>query len=394
MHLLRDLPISRKLGLSALAALILLGSMYWSARTDLATVAAEQHRAAQAAGAERRIADVLLVGAHMQAIGRQVPTMQELPRLAAALREVGTETAHAHAILQGVRHGGVDATAASDLAAAGSTLDRFAAVLRQAGAMRHKIVRDRGRNLIQAWPTFQFSLTSFATELANGGMVASGVEGVAAGLSGTGTAASVAPGGPPGAAGAGVSEAGASEAGVSGAGGAHASAADSAAARAPGAHAAPPTAAEVAATAAKAKAAAAIATAIHRFNAYRLAMARMQNAALLFLATGNRGAANAVDDGVNASNKAMKSLLASGIPASTQSDAKTVGMLGIGISRAAQAAVKQSIVLDHFVAGPVTMMDRSMQTSLTAASGELARQARVATLAATRAQFAAQRRLA
>jgi methyl-accepting chemotaxis protein len=354
MHLLRDLSIGRKLGLSALAALLLLGGMYWSARTDLMTVARQQRRAEDALQAQRAVGEALLVGARMQAIGQRIPTVQILPHLAVRLREIGKETARGHKILQAVRDGGADETAQSYLTAAGTTLDRFAAVLRAAATMRRTIVLQRGRDLIQARPTFEFSMTSFAKELADGGTVANGVDGVTAGLPGAGTEAL--PGGAP--------------------------------AVLPGGGT-PVPAAPAAATAK----AAMIARALRRFDAYRLAMAHMQNAALLFLATGNLGAANAVDDGVAASVRAMKALLASGIPASTQSDAQTVGMLGTGIAHAAQAAVGRTITLDKFVAGPVRMMERNMAASLAAASRELARQAMSARLAAHAAQTAAQRRL-
>ncbi len=354
MHLLRDLSIGRKLGLSALAALLLLGGMYWSARTDLATVAGQQRRAEQALQAQRAVGEALLVGARMQAIGQRIPTVQIVPHLAAHLRDVDMEAARGHKILQSVRDGGADETAQTYLAAAGTTLDRFAAVLRAAGAMRRTIVLQRGRDLIQARPTFEFSLSSFAKELARGGTVANGVEGVTAGLPGAG--AEALPGGAP--------------------------------AVLPGGGTPAP-----AATPSPAASVAVIARAMRRFDAYRLAMARMQNAALLFLATGNLGAANAVDDGVAESDRAMKALLASGIPASTQSDAQTVGMLGTGIARAAQAAVGRTITLDKFVAGPVSMMEHNMATSLAAASRELSRQAAAARLAAHQAQSAAQQRL-
>ncbi|MDE2581073.1 MAG: HAMP domain-containing protein, partial [Rhodospirillales bacterium] len=125
----------------------------------------------------------------------------------------------------------------------------------------------------------------------------------------------------------------------------------------------------------------------------RLALSRVQNAALRFLATGNLAAANAVDDGMQAADQAAKSWLGSGIPASLGDQARAVGIMGAAVSRAAQDAVKRTLALDRFVAGPVATTKRSMVGSLDAALHHLVRQARAATQAATQVQDAAQRRL-
>ncbi|MGH7153487.1 MAG: hypothetical protein ACREF3_06115, partial [Acetobacteraceae bacterium] len=63
-----------------------------------------------------------------------------------------------------------------------------------------------------------------------------------------------------------------------------------------------------------------LATARNAFTRYQLAMARMQNAALLFLATGNRGAANEVQNAANDAEARMTAALAVGLPQSTLDD--------------------------------------------------------------------------
>jgi methyl-accepting chemotaxis protein len=345
MRMLRDLSIGRKLGLSALGALVLLGAMYWSAHADLVTVTAQQRRAERAVQVQLAIGQALQVGARMQAVGGNIRTIQRLPKLAAALAAINAEAARADAILTRVTQGGVDAATATDLMAAGTMLDRFAVVLRQEGALRRTLLRGRGRDLMEAWPALQTRLKALAGGLAAGGTAAIGGDGVTAGLH---------------------------------LGGAPAQGGDRGASSA----AAPPAGGD-----------AALAETIRRFGAYRLALSRVQNAALRFLATGNLAAANAVDDGMQAADQAAKSWLGSGIPASLGDQARAVGIMGAAVSRAAQDAVKRTLALDRFVAGPVATTKRSMVGSLDAALHHLARQARAATQAATQVQDAAQRRL-
>ncbi len=85
------------------------------------------------------------------------------------------------------------------------------------------------------------------------------------------------------------------------------------------------------------------------FDAYQLAMARVQNAALLFLATGNAGAINAVADGVEAAEGRMNELLALPLPAAIQSDAKVPQILGQGIARAAKEVIAGARRVNGFV---------------------------------------------
>jgi methyl-accepting chemotaxis protein len=351
MRLLRDLSIGRKLGLSALVALLLLGAMFGSARTGLATLAAQQDRAARAFTAQRRIAAALQAGSEMAAIGRQMPAVQLQTRLAADLKRAGAATAAGQAALQAAMRVDLNPAMQGDLTAAASTLDRFDVVLRAAGAMRAKVLHTRGAGLIQARPAFDASLSAFAAELANGGVAVDVIPGMNDA--------------PPGAA-SGTGPAGGSVAGGTGA-------------ASPATPAGPSPAV--------------LARAGRRLDHYRILMGQVENTALLFLATGNFVAADNLSHVIAAADASMAALHASGIPPAMQSDAATVAMLGTGMARAAEATVQQTLALDHFIAGPLSLTERSMTASLHAASRTCDRQVAAARLAAARTAIAAQQRL-
>ncbi len=126
---------------------------------------------------------------------------------------------------------------------------------------------------------------------------------------------------------------------------------------------------------------------------YQLAMARMQNAALLFLATGNRGAANEVRDAATDAEGRMAALLASGLPDATVGDARVVDTLGKGIQDAAQQVLDQSTRLDEFVDGTVEAANQAMSQRLTAAAQALADRADAAHAEAIQAQLSARKQI-
>jgi len=71
------------------------------------------------------------------------------------------------------------------------------------------------------------------------------------------------------------------------------------------------------------------------FAGYALAMDKLQNAALTFLATGNSIAANEVKDGKIAAEARMAALLGAAVDDGIKADARTVDMLGKGVGQAA-----------------------------------------------------------
>ena len=134
-------------------------------------------------------------------------------------------------------------------------------------------------------------------------------------------------------------------------------------------------------------------TAGNALTEYRLAMARIQNAALLFLATGNRGAANEVTDAITQAEKQMSALIRSGLPAETVTDARVMGTIGRGIQDAAQQVVDQTVHLDEFVDTTVQAANQAMSQRLTAAAQVLAERADAAHAEATEAKLSSWRRI-
>ena len=134
-------------------------------------------------------------------------------------------------------------------------------------------------------------------------------------------------------------------------------------------------------------------TAGNALTGYRLAMARIQNAALLFLATGNRGAANEVADAINQAKKQLAALIDTGLPAQTVTDARVMGTIGKGIQDAAQQVVDQTTHLDEFVDGTVEAANRTMSQRLTAAAQVLAERADSAHAEATEAKLSSWRQI-
>ena len=355
MRFPRDLSIGRKLALSAALTVLLLGGLYASARSGMTALVGQQDRIAHALAAQRRVASVQLVGAELRAIARQIPSVQELPALATLLARADTVAARGQAILAASLAAHPDPLAETDLQAAAATLRRFAAILQQAGKLRHTILRDRGRHLIQARPVFETSLASFAVELDHHGH-----------------AQNIIPG-----------------------------AAPAALAATPPAAALPATPAQTAAAAAKQQAAkaararqeAALAAARRRFDRYRQAMSRLQNAALLFLATGNFTVADEIKADRLAARKEMAALRKGDLPEDAKSDAQIIAALGAGIRETARTLIGQTLTLEHFVSGPVAMTERSMIRNLRAATAEFDRQARTAGAESAAAARAAQTRL-
>ena len=129
------------------------------------------------------------------------------------------------------------------------------------------------------------------------------------------------------------------------------------------------------------------------FAAYQTAMDQMQNTALLFLATGNRGAANEVKDDASSADAKIASLLSSKLPGSTKSDVKVLATLGQSIAQAAEAVVDQTIALDDFLASPLEAASLTMADRVTTAADQLATAADVANHNAAQAEETARRQV-
>ncbi len=97
------------------------------------------------------------------------------------------------------------------------------------------------------------------------------------------------------------------------------------------------------------------------FNRYRLAMSRLQSAAVMFMATGNGSAANEVRDATAEANKAMESLTAGPLSDELKSSARTVAVIGTGIAQAAVELLEQTRQLNTLTREEMETNSKAMQ---------------------------------
>ena len=125
-------------------------------------------------------------------------------------------------------------------------------------------------------------------------------------------------------------------------------------------------------------------------NDYRLAMARLQGAALMFMATGNMGSANDVKDAAQAASQQMAIILNGKSPDTVKADAKTVSLVGQGIANAAEALIEQSRQLETTEQHEVESAGKSMQQALGDVAKTFAARVNAVSEAARAGQVAAQ----
>ncbi len=99
-------------------------------------------------------------------------------------------------------------------------------------------------------------------------------------------------------------------------------------------------------------------------NDYRLAMARLQSSALMFLATSNSAAANEVKDAVHEAAGKIAAVQAADIPDGVKTDARNVALLGTGISNAAVELISQTRKLDAMAEQEVESAAQRMQQAI------------------------------
>ncbi len=340
MPRLRNLSIGRKLALSAALTLALLGGFYVSARGGLDALARAGARVAAARAAQRRVGDVLVVGARLGALAEVLAAEQTIPGLAKTQARGAALARRGAAILAAARRGSSDRSTEAELAAAAASLHRFALMLSRTATLRRKLLRIRGAHLLEARRNFVTSAGALTADLAQGGQAAPIIPGSA-------TAAIVIPGSTP---------------------------------------------------AAPAKLAGTDPVVLARARLllarYRRHMQGLELAALQFLATDNFVAADGIRREHAAATAAMTALLALKLPPATLGDARTLATLGGGIAQAARAAVKQTLALNRLEAGPVALLQRRLAGSLRAAAGAFDAAARGQAAAAAAARRTAGRRLA
>jgi methyl-accepting chemotaxis protein len=128
-------------------------------------------------------------------------------------------------------------------------------------------------------------------------------------------------------------------------------------------------------------------------SSYALAMERLQNSALMFLATGNSIAANEVHDAADTAEARMKSLLDSAIDDSVKGDARMVGLLGKGVAQAAAELIEQQRKLEALTRTEIAAASQTMANGVGAAVQALTRQAEEVHAEADRAASASRRQM-
>ena len=129
-------------------------------------------------------------------------------------------------------------------------------------------------------------------------------------------------------------------------------------------------------------------------NQYRFAMGRVQEAAMMFLATGNRAAVNEAKDGADAASKAMAAILGSDGPEALKATARTVATIGNGVTQAVLDLIGQTKELDDLNANEVETASQAMRQAIADLSRTAALHDSDAADRANEARAAAQRDIA
>ena len=332
MRLLRNLSVNLKLALSACVALALLAALGVSSQASLGRLAALQARTSAAAKSVERLSEAERAAVELRVISREIAQQQTTAGLKALTARTAEQTGIAKRALNALASDRqTDTNGAIPLSAAVKALDAFAQVIDKESALRQQILLTRGRDLLRPRANFESGLKTFDQELAEGGVLAGGVDSVVKG------------------------------------------------------EAAPSTEpAEVLAVVAKAR---------DLFTAYQLGMARVQDAAMMYLATANSGAANEVSDGAADAEKQMAALLALPLPAQTHADAQLPRALGLGIAQAAAEVVSGAQHLAAFVRVDVEQASSALSNRLSEVATTESALADDARMQASEAGAAAQQRM-
>ncbi len=301
MRFLRNRSINTKLVLSVGVALLLLVALGLTCQASLMRLAALQARTSAAATGVERIARAERAGLELRVLSRDIAQEQSGAALKNLTDRATEQAAFVRGILVSLARDTGPAGPSARIAAALSAVDAFAQVIDKELAMRRQMLLTRERNLLRPRADFQSALNAFAKEIAAGGVIVGGVEAVEKGESISGLSP------------------------------------------------------EQAATLAEA----------HRlFTAYQLDMARVQNGAMIYLATANSGAANEVSDGTAAADSVMTKLLALPLSEQTRADVSLPRTLGLGIARAAADAVSGAQQLSAFIHADVEQASAALSARL------------------------------
>lgn len=100
---------------------------------------------------------------------------------------------------------------------------------------------------------------------------------------------------------------------------------------------------------------------IEAANRYRLALSRVQAAAMMFMATGNKSAANDIRDATADAEASMATISFGANSPAIKSDARMVAMIGKGIETASNDLIAMSAALDRATGSDIEAASQAMQ---------------------------------
>ena len=154
MRLLRNLSISRKLALSSLFALALLGALVWSVLSTMAGQVARDASLRQAQHAEQAVQGAWLAARAVGIAGRELQFQQSPPRVGAALERADAAAAQARTLLADLAAATADEGAHKAVDAAVAALGEYAARVGQSAKLRNDMLDDRDNGFTQLQSDF------------------------------------------------------------------------------------------------------------------------------------------------------------------------------------------------------------------------------------------------
>ena len=128
---------------------------------------------------------------------------------------------------------------------------------------------------------------------------------------------------------------------------------------------------------------------IEAANRYRLAVSRVQAAAMMFMATGNKAAANDIRDATADAEASMATIVFGADSPAIKSDAHMVDMIGQGIETASADLIAMSGALDRAAGTDVEAASQAMQAAFEKLAQMAAERGRIASDTAREAGLAA-----
>lgn len=132
---------------------------------------------------------------------------------------------------------------------------------------------------------------------------------------------------------------------------------------------------------------------IEAATTYRLALSRVQAAAMMFMATGNKSAANDIRDAISDAEKGMAAILSGPATGTIKNDAHMVDTIGKGIEDASKDLIAMSVALDQATGTDVEAASQAMQLAFEKLAQAATERGRVASNTAVAAGTAASKNI-